>query len=1022
MRKISKIACVVFAIFSSKTLFAQNIPNVKSPQTYQLEKYGNIPVNLNTGSNAYGINLYSYPNIYMDQGFSIDLKYYGTGYVPSKKSNYVGLDWSLHFGGSISRDVRGVPDDFFPDSPQSSNNVYGYLAGVKNCNQNNYQIYTNNYNAHNSGGVKVGILCGSYTHELEPDKFNFNFMDKSGYFFIGNNGIPVIVSEDKGLKIDISGLAERQPFKSLNDGSKCLTKNSVIIITDGKGTKYYFGGEYENLDIYYPMPVDQAIESKFIINSWNLFKIEYPNANIIEVKYKKELINNTYDRNFCFDRDFLITIKEPFQLMLEQTFLNSQEIHAQNSNYNTSSGNVFYDGTVYWGSSSSSSDSGIKQKITATKKSLPQSILLNGVEIASFSYERFDKYATWTLPSYKLTAIQLKNQIGQNIKDVKLSYYRYKDVFFLDKVQEYKKAKLSLDFIQEYSFDYYSKNALPEENTLGIDYWGYWNGKINNKLIPNFNVNKQTDEYSFTESIRDTDTNYCSTALLKSIIYPTKGKTEFIYEPHDYTQKLDRTLASEFKNTLVQASGVIGGGRVKKVINYTETGSIAETKEYKYIKNYTPSGTNSGSSGILSNYYRNLAYFSATSSFSNYEQLDVYSDNLIETAMNSFPVLYSEVTEILSNGSYIKNYFTDYSSHPDNNAAKAINNNSASTQYTYYPNNIGNINLPYFSAGYKRGHVFKKELYDNNFNKIKETNTQFEDIAKILELTNYATHVTDRTGRNYYIMQFGGTFAPIVSTTSDYSPTGAYTSQEKYTYSPNIPQVLSSVEAIDSDGVSIYTDYSYPSNGTLMKDANIVEIPTVTATRKNGKIITKNGVIYNKNSSTNNLLLPTSQIKDDIYTETPMTEVTFDLYDDKGNILQYTSSDGIPVTLLWGYNQTLPILKIEGITYASLAGILGFANTNTGYKTLAAVTATGSYSETYEMQTLIPLLDNIRSNASLKEYPITTYTHKPLIGVSSITPPSGFREFYRYDNANRLQKVVDSEGKLLKKFEFNYKQ
>lgn len=1006
-------------ILGAPLSYAQNTGNVKSPQTYQLEKYGNIPVNLNTGSNAYGINLYSYPDIYMNEGFSIDLKYYGTGYVPSKKSNYVGLDWSLHFGGSISRDVRGIPDDFFPEV-RSSSNVYGYLAGVRNCNQNNYQIYTNNYNAYIDKGIKVGILCGSNTHELEPDKFNFNFMDKSGYFFIGNNGIPIIVSQDKGLKIDISELSDSQPFKSLNDGSQCLTKRSVITITDGKGIKYFFGGDYENLDIYYPL-VDQATERKFIINSWNLFKIEYPNANVIEVKYRKETIN-TLDRNFCFDRSFLTNVQEPFQLILEQTFINSQEINAENINYNTSTGNVFYDGTVYWGSSSSNSDSGIKQKVAATKKSLPQSILLNGVEIAYFSYERFDKYATWSIPSYKLTNIQLRNQVGQGTKDVKLSYYRYKDVFFLEKIQQYRKSKLSFDYLQEYSFDYYSKNALPEESTMGIDYWGYWNGKVNNKLIPNFTVNKETDEYSFTEPIRDTDPSYCSTALLKSITYPTKGRTEFLYEPHNYSQKLDRTLSSEFKNTLISSAGNIGGGRVQKVINYTEAGAVADTKEYKYVKNYTPSGTNNVSSGILSNYYRNLLYLAATNSLSKYERLDVYSDNIIETAMNSFPVLYSEVTEVLSNGGFVKNYFTDYLTHPDNNEVKTIDNNNSPVPFTFFPNNIKNISLPYFSAGFKRGHIFKQEFYDNNFIKLKEINTQFEDVAKVLELTNYATNVSGIYERNHYIKQFGGTFAPVVSTISEYSSSGVYTSQEKYTYSPDIPQVLSSTETTDSDGVSIYTDYAYPSNGTLMKNANMVEIPTLIATRKNGKIINMSGIVFDKNASTNNLLLPVSKLTGEIKTGATMTDVTFDLYDDRGNILQYTSADGIPVTLLWGYNQTLPVIKIEGITYATLAGILGFANTNTGYKTLQAISATTSYSESYETQTLIPLLDNIRSNALLKDYPITTYTHKPLVGVSSITPPSGIREYYRYDNANRLQKIVNSEGKILKKFEFNYKQ
>jgi YD repeat-containing protein len=52
---------------------------------------------------------------------------------------------------------------------------------------------------------------------------------------------------------------------------------------------------------------------------------------------------------------------------------------------------------------------------------------------------------------------------------------------------------------------------------------------------------------------------------------------------------------------------------------------------------------------------------------------------------------------------------------------------------------------------------------------------------------------------------------------------------------------------------------------------------------------------------------------------------------------------------------------------------------------------------------------------------VTTYTYDPLIGVTSITPPSGIRESYIYDSANRLQKVIDVNGKVLKEMKYNYK-
>lgn len=60
--------------------------------------------------------------------------------------------------------------------------------------------------------------------------------------------------------------------------------------------------------------------------------------------------------------------------------------------------------------------------------------------------------------------------------------------------------------------------------------------------------------------------------------------------------------------------------------------------------------------------------------------------------------------------------------------------------------------------------------------------------------------------------------------------------------------------------------------------------------------------------------------------------------------------------------------------------------------------------------------------AALPNYQITTYTYNPLIGVTSVTPPSGIRENYIYDNSNRLEKIIDLNNNILKEFKYKYKQ
>ncbi|MGE8434823.1 hypothetical protein, partial [Chryseobacterium joostei] len=60
---------------------------------------------------------------------------------------------------------------------------------------------------------------------------------------------------------------------------------------------------------------------------------------------------------------------------------------------------------------------------------------------------------------------------------------------------------------------------------------------------------------------------------------------------------------------------------------------------------------------------------------------------------------------------------------------------------------------------------------------------------------------------------------------------------------------------------------------------------------------------------------------------------------------------------------------------------------------------------------------------SLSNYQVTTYTYDPLVGVRSITPPTGISEIYIYDISNRLIEIREDNqgGKLLKEFNYHYK-
>ncbi|RMZ58948.1 hypothetical protein D1632_15390 [Chryseobacterium nematophagum] len=1002
---------IAITTLSISSYYAQIIPTIKSPQTYNIEKFGNIPVSFNSGSTSYNINLFRYDDLYNGNGYDISLNYYGTGFVPAKKSNYVGLDWSLDIGGTISREVRGVADDFFSDFPQSSNQLYGYLEGVKTCNKNNIEIYNSNYPSLPAGYGGKGIKCGNHSFELEPDKFSFNFMGNSGYFFIGNDMKPIIISDNKNLKIDISGLSSKQPLHpKLQNGAKCLTQTTTIKITDEKGIQYYFGGNYENLEISYNLNPAEA-ENRFTITAWNLYKIEYPNSDILEIKYRT--VNaNSGDRNFCVNNDDILTLQEPFQLMFDRNIIFKQEFSVTNESY--SAGNLLFDGTVRWGNSNNSVENH-QRSYSATKKSFPNTVLFNGKTIVSFDYERYEKYLISAIPSLKLKNINFYNITGGRlIKTVNLNYYRNQDYFFLETVKMFRKEKLSLEYFQQYNFDYYNKEELPDDSTGLIDYWGYWNNKPMSKLVPNFTLDKNTGDYTITDNTRDSNPALCSVGLIKTITYPTKGKSEFIYEPHQYSEKIDRNSASQFKNVLVSSVGSVGGGRIQKIINYSNDGTQVGLKEYKYISNYAPNAANTKSSGILSSYYRNLDYLKTQAGPKTKESLQVYSSNIIETSMNSSPVLYSEVTEIENNKGYTKSYFTDYKMYPDDpNFKEVYNNTGVTSPISYSPPNMGNINLPYRSNNYKRGKLYKQEMYDHNFVKIKSSTTDFVDISEIIP-NNFVTYVTDRVFSRYFFKLYGGSFSPSKKVTSEILNNNLISSTTDYSYQSANGLNVSKLKNIQADGRITETTYKYAHEKANQKliNANIVDTPLETAITQtvNGtaKAISKSETKYDHAAN----IYPSATLTYDLLNGSS-TEVTYDLYDSKGNLQQYTTKDGIPVSLIWGYDQTQPIAKIEGAMYNQVSGfITGIAS--------ASDTDAVQGTETSK-NALITALDAFRNLPALMTTQITTYTYNPQIGVTSITPTSGVRENYIYDSANRLEKVVDVNGKVLKEYKYNYK-
>lgn len=258
---------------------------------------------------------------------------------------------------------------------------------------------------------------------------------------------------------------------------------------------------------------------------------------------------------------------------------------------------------------------------------------------------------------------------------------------------------------------------------------------------------------------------------------------------------------------------------------------------------------------------------------------------------------------------------------------------------------------------------------------------------------------------------------------------------QKFIYDYNNKNQLISEKIFNSNGDEIINKTYYPNDlltsiqATQMIELiniNQIDIPIKAEKYVNNIKVSNTETIFGKDESTNNVLMPKEihSLSGNAKTNfnfNDFKKVSFDKYDDKGNILQYTSNSGFPTVFIWGYNQSLLIAKIEGgATYPDVNNPKATDIPQSLIDTL--VLASNSDINFSSEQNLIQAFDDFRMNNKMINYQITTYSHNPLIGMTTITLPNGIRENYYYNSYNNyLAKLTDVNGNILKEYKYGYK-
>jgi hypothetical protein len=917
--------------------------NFLTPQSYEFIRYGNTPVSYFTGEANVQIPIYTYKD--KDFEIPIFLSYNSSGFIPNKREGIVGLNWFLNAGGVLTRNINGQPDDQKGLPTQMNPTIpHGLYYGIKNNLAISSATKSSIFNfvsgtvinntgttTTTSGGTIVDdewVIGGC---ELQSDDYNFTMPGHAGRFVLENNGNVHCLGKEND-KVDLTEMGITSYSASNIDSSK-------IVITTDDGYKYYFGGDKQYLEIVYHLGVFSKTGTDLYsthpsISAWLLHKIVAPDGRTVTFNYK------TFNDEFGGH-----DVPSDRQHYILNNYLSANKLYYSDCT-------KFFLGSKLCQSSSTSLSTFLYSELEKT--AYLESIVINDDSIKFaysprpyYFYSDSSKYANFDQKNLLLKNIFIKEK-NDTVRNYSLKYAilggSYGKRIFLDTVSE----KGSRPYI----LSYYNTSIIPDPMSASVDYWGFWNGIYSSdNLIPACKADSSGGDFSYTDNTREADLSKCSVGLLKTLTYPTGGSSTFYYEGNTYSKRLERRYITKFLPALFDTIGNAGGARISKIVD-NDGKNNAITRRFYYSRNY-PDTTKS--SGILLSWPRYFYWWTYINKGVKQEVIAIQSNSF---NVNYYPgekfIQYPEVTEVISpSNGYTKYKYTSYFSNPDSvdYVTKTINEDYQQhvTNILLYDNYVG---IKLNDKSFERGEPYSVStfaLIGNKYKLIKQDST--------IEFTN-AKNYTDRyvagafnTGAiaaSYKEYYYPFLIKKKLTTTYDSNGNNPVSLLEKYSY--NDQNYIKSKVTITSDGDSVKTNYWYPQDyGTLssfahtspiqgimgLVNSNIVNNPIEIMNYKSNQIVNANLNIYQSNS----LERPRLQIKKKIGITTPVSDFTsshvyinskglidlyydsryynfanYDLYDTLENIIQVHNENDQYSSFIWGYNQTLPIAKVDNAT------------------------------------------------------------------------------------------------------------
>ncbi len=1035
MKKIIYFICVaIYSHVSAQTALSEASP--VNPISKELEIY-----NVNEATGLANISIPIYNVKIGDLDVPIQLQYNSSGIKVEQFASEVGLGWALNAGGYVDKELVGEND--YP---------VGWTAYTDNI--------TSNY-AQSENRNGYFIMNGPSKTFDTPDLYHINAPKLSNSFYIDRAFSVIPIAPYNGAKISIQyGRDSEDEVKKYGHAITYQSDPDRYVCGMPKMPIYLMGSYIPSAGSGCPYQLKTSYNTQKISVSNNHYTYDFKDSDYVATANHKEYVLNDIlnEQNIIYAGS---RYRSKYWLNKITDNLSKREV---NFTYETYAGINSYlkkggvwNVLLYAPQSNMNIRNYVGDNADLSIKKLIKEITTDNEKLKFiYSYERNDKKyvditynspTNWQILQDPLLKRIEVEDVNGNIQYVFTFNYEYFNSGCNNSEHCYRLKLKNIiktagnntgNIVDRFDLEYFEDATQPKIGSFSKDIFGFANGlsdaTVNENGLPKrpflyeYKDIQNGKEYSYYSTLKFTNLSPVTLSgtydqslsdlvktrawSLKSIQYLTKGKQLFEYETNQFNWK---------------GLTYNGGGQRIKKITLLDGSNHYETK-YLYGEG-------------------NLITLPVITDLLQYYSGNRIVNQLTDANIPYFkgsPILYDETSAILPNGGKIVSKYTSIKDFPYAINIKDSDNNPVTMYRYYYPS--GDFTWKYRLRQEFIGLPLTRTYFDNTNKKLKEETFNYSN-----EVKDYPTTYPLVKGEKYfgsyypfnaYTSAIAGTTEPDMATNKRYrnniietnavlyNQTGNIVTNEKFNFIDS-SNLLKSVLTTRGD-VTYKTENLYVSEQGEQYDQQIAADERVNRMiigknkyKNNSKVaeeFVKYKYIYNQNDPAQNQLLPEKTVhlipEDNLYED----GVQYTLYDSKGNSIETKNKDGIYTTILYGYHQTLPIVKVEGARYQEVMSALGLSPNNDPNIYLQSDIVKKSdldINNNSELQ-LLTSLNNFRISPAFKDYQMTTYTYDPLIGAKSITPPSGIRTSYLYDETGKLEKSVNANGEIIEEYKYNY--